>query len=157
MRQILPLVGLFYLAGHLVQIHGLTYPVSVKSVFSQSSDVKYRMVAELNPREAIQPVAGQLSLIGQDGADMVLVPAGEFPMGSDDGDAKENEKPAHRVYLDAFYIDKYEVTNALYEKFVQATGGRRPGVWDDSRYNAPTQPVGGDYLEHGRCLLPLGR
>ena len=44
---------------------------------------------------------------------MVLIPAGEFPMGSDAGEF--DEAPPHRVYLDAFYIDKYEVTNAQYD------------------------------------------
>ena len=39
--------------------------------------------------------------------DMVLIPAGEFQMGSSNGE--RDEKPVHTVYLDAFYIDKYEV------------------------------------------------
>ena len=39
-------------------------------------------------------------------ADMVLISAGEFQMGSDDTDAYDDEKPAHKVYVDAFYIDK---------------------------------------------------
>ncbi len=43
---------------------------------------------------------------------MILIPAGEFIMGSDDGDL--NEKPSHVVYLDSYYIDKTEVTNAAY-------------------------------------------
>jgi len=59
-------------------------------------------------------------IVSSDGASMVLIPAGEFQMGSDDGE--EEEKPVHTVYLDAFYMDKYEVTNAQYRKFVQATG-----------------------------------
>ncbi len=52
------------------------------------------------------------------GMEMVLVPAGEFSMGSDNGDS--DEKPVHTVYLDAFYIDKYEVTNARYAACVGA-------------------------------------
>jgi len=52
------------------------------------------------------------------GVQMVLVPAGEFIMGSDAG--HDIEKPAHTVYLDAFYMDKYEVTNALYKACVDA-------------------------------------
>ena len=43
---------------------------------------------------------------------MVFVPAGEFPMGSETGDA--DERPIHSVYLDAFYIDMFEVTNGHY-------------------------------------------
>jgi formylglycine-generating enzyme required for sulfatase activity len=49
---------------------------------------------------------------------MALVPSGEFTMGADNGDA--DEQPAHRVYLDAFYIDKYEVTNGLYKACIDA-------------------------------------
>ncbi len=61
-------------------------------------------------------------------ADMALIPAGEFLMGSDSGE--DNERPTHKAYLDAFYIDKYEVTNAQYKKFVQATGYKeRKGIF----------------------------
>ena len=50
--------------------------------------------------------------------EMVLVPAGEYLMGSDSGDS--DEKPIHPVNLNAFYIDRYEVTNAQYKKFIDA-------------------------------------
>ena len=49
---------------------------------------------------------------------MVLIPAGSFLMGSEDGDA--DEQPVHTVHLDAFYMDKYEVTNAQFKAFVDA-------------------------------------
>ncbi|HUI88012.1 MAG TPA: SUMF1/EgtB/PvdO family nonheme iron enzyme [Anaerolineales bacterium] len=49
---------------------------------------------------------------------LILVPAGNFIMGSYNGNA--DEQPVHIVYLDAFYIDKYEVTNALYKSCVDA-------------------------------------
>ena len=51
---------------------------------------------------------------------MVLIPAGEFQMGSNSGDS--NEKPIHSVYIDAFYMDEYEVTNAEYAAFLNAKG-----------------------------------
>ena len=47
---------------------------------------------------------------------MVLIPAGEFQMGSNTGEA--DEKPVRTVYVDSFYMDKYPVTNADYKKFV---------------------------------------
>jgi formylglycine-generating enzyme required for sulfatase activity len=50
---------------------------------------------------------------------MVLVPAGGFLMGSSGSD----EKPQHTVYLDAFWIDRTEVTNAQYVQFLNAVGG----------------------------------
>ena len=58
------------------------------------------------------------------GAPMVFVPAGDFTMGSNDGD--NGEKPQHTVYLDAFWMDKYEVTNAQYKKCVDAGKCSRP-------------------------------
>ncbi len=53
---------------------------------------------------------------------MVLIPAGEFTMGSTDPDARRDEQPLHRVRVDAFYMDTTEVTNAQFRKFVDATG-----------------------------------
>ncbi len=55
---------------------------------------------------------------------MVLVSAGEFTMGSDAGE--DESKPAHKVTLPAFYIDKTEVTNGEYKKFCDATGKSYP-------------------------------
>ena len=50
--------------------------------------------------------------------DMAPIPAGEFLMGGNDNDALDNEKPQHTVYIDAFYMDMYEVTNVKYKKFI---------------------------------------
>ena len=51
---------------------------------------------------------------------MVLIPAGEFLMGSNDPEAQNNEQPVHPVYIDTFFMDKHEVTNLAYQKFVLA-------------------------------------
>ena len=56
---------------------------------------------------------------------MALIPAGEFEMGSND--IGGGERPAHTVYVDAFYIDKYEVTNAEYAAFLNAKGKHSEG------------------------------
>jgi formylglycine-generating enzyme required for sulfatase activity len=56
----------------------------------------------------------------KDGKEMVRIPAGNFLMGSNEG--RENERPAHTVYVGAFYIDRYPVTNEEYKRFVDATG-----------------------------------
>ena len=55
-------------------------------------------------------------ITGIDGAPMMLIPAGEFQMGSND--SAGDEKPVHAVYTDAFYMDIYEVTNAQYARFL---------------------------------------
>jgi len=72
---------------------------------------------------------------------MVYVPAGEFQMGSEDG--YDYEKPVHTVVLDAFWIDRTEVTNAQYEKCVQAGACAASTFKDDTDYNDATQPVVG--------------
>jgi iron(II)-dependent oxidoreductase len=81
---------------------------------------------------------------------MVLVPAGEFTMGLDEAQVKkvvdllggmvkyhDSSTPAHKVKLDAFYIDKYEVTNEEYKKFVEAKGHRIPLHWEDAGGDIP--------------------
>ncbi|MFO0775410.1 MAG: formylglycine-generating enzyme family protein [Nitrospiraceae bacterium] len=64
----------------------------------------------------------------KDGAPMILIPAGSFPMGVPigDRDGGRDEYPRHHVTLDDYYLDKYEVTNAQYIAFVQATNHRVP-------------------------------
>jgi formylglycine-generating enzyme required for sulfatase activity len=63
---------------------------------------------------------------------MISVPAGEFLMGSESG--LDNEKPQRLVYLDAFEIDRFEVTNAQYRRFIIATGRRPPRYWSGVDY-----------------------
>jgi formylglycine-generating enzyme required for sulfatase activity len=73
-------------------------------------------------------------IMGKDGVPMVLVPAGEFTMGAqdDDKEAQADERPAHPVYLDAFYIDQYEVTTSRYSKFSQETKRDSPQYWSET-------------------------
>ena len=64
--------------------------------------------------------------------EMVLVPAGEFLMGSDPGvdkDAVPDEQPQHTLYLPEYYLGKTPVTNAQYLKFAQATDHHHPEHW----------------------------
>lgn len=58
---------------------------------------------------------------------MVRIPAGEYIIGTDDG--PENERPAHKVRVRAFMIDKFEVTNRAYLQFVRETGFPAPPRW----------------------------
>jgi formylglycine-generating enzyme required for sulfatase activity len=95
-----------------------------------------------------QPQTPPATIVGNDGAEMMLVPAGEFNMGSDKDEIDrllqggtnvnreffDHEIPRHRVYLDGFYIDKHEVTNARFQQFVQATGHRTQAERDGSGY-----------------------
>ena len=70
------------------------------------------------------------TILGADTAPMVLIPAGEFQMGSDYNTiGNAATRPMHVVYLDAFYIDKYEVTVGQYNQFVRATNYRPLPDW----------------------------
>ena len=91
-----------------------------------------------------------------DGAPMIAIPEGPFTMGIDKEevvqiyalDGKENpvfatEVPARQVHVDAFYIDKYPVTNRQYERFLTETGHRTPMLWRRAGWDGPDQPVVG--------------
>ena len=66
---------------------------------------------------------------GKDGALMVLIPAGPFTMGSNDG--LPSERPEHPVTLDSYLIDQYEVSLQLYRTFLVEAKHDAPPTWDD--------------------------
>ena len=79
------------------------------------------------------------SIQGADGAEMMLVPAGPFSMGSE----ATHAKPRHRVHLDHFYVDAMEVTNAQYTSFTNATKRAEPLYGNLKKFNGSSQPVVG--------------
>jgi len=72
---------------------------------------------------------------------MVYVPAGRFLMGSEQGE--DDERPAHEVSLDAFWIDQTEVTNAQYDRCVADGECAQSEYANDGDFNAGEQPVVG--------------
>ncbi len=70
---------------------------------------------------------------------MVWIPGGEFWMGSDEPDFKD-ARPWHRAYVDGFWMDKTEVTNEQFEKFVKATGYVTIAERTPTRDEFPTAP-----------------
>ena len=79
------------------------------------------------------------TITGSDGAPLVLVPAGKFTMGDDE------ESPRREIYLDAYYIDRFEVTTGRYAKFLAATGSvGAPEGWEALDLNKGDElPVAG--------------
>lgn len=78
-------------------------------------------------------------IIGQDGAPMVRIPAGEFRMGSPDGKGNKEEHPVHEVrFTKPFAIARYETTFEAYDRFAQATGRTLP---DDDGFGRGRRPV----------------
>lgn len=96
---------------------------------------------------------------------MVLIPAGEFLMGSNKIDTtglqKEygfveplylDEHPPHKVLLDAYAIDRFEVTNGQYKKFVQATNYREPPQWIQNGYNVRDEKLRSAHIDALRWI-----
>jgi formylglycine-generating enzyme len=89
------------------------------------------------------------STVGKDGAPMLLIPEGEFTMGTDDvgtgwHQGNPNEHPEHTVTVKSYYIDQFEVTIARYAKFLEATKHSAPPSWDDEAVtSAGDRPVVG--------------
>ena len=85
--------------------------------------------------------------------EMAYFPAGEFEMGSPDEEGKASEHPRHNVYLDAFYIDKYEVTFKDFEEYLAANPKQHPTItgWYDrkARPDMVNNPIFG--LQWKRC------
>ncbi len=90
-------------------------------------------------------------------SEMILVPAGEFTMGTPEGsDGFPDEHPERRIYLGAFLLDRFEVTNQDYAAFAHATGHRSPThsnpdrtLWENGRpmpgiENHPVVNIGWD-------------
>lgn len=68
----------------------------------------------------------------RDGREMLLVPEGKFVFGSVAGD--RDESPEQIVYLDNYYIDKYEVSNEDFLKYIRAVNVRPPASWEGASY-----------------------
>jgi formylglycine-generating enzyme required for sulfatase activity len=99
-------------------------PADVKAVESKTG------------RKANKNNKGYWEIDHGDGIVMVYIPAGEFTMGSNDGD--EDEKPPHNVYLDGYWMGKYEVTFDQYDKYCKETNQNKPG---DRGLGRGKQPV----------------
>ena len=93
-----------------------------------------RAQASTSPPRTAQK--GQIWASPTDGKEMVYVPAGEFVMGSREGEGYSEEHPQRRVYLDGYWMDKTEVTVGEYRRFCGATGRSMPKApkwgWQES-------------------------
>ncbi len=82
-----------------------------------------------------------LNLNASPSPSMVWIPGGEFTMGTDDARSFANERPAHQVRVDGFWMDKHDVTNAEFAEFVKATGyttvAERTPDWEELKKQLP--------------------
>ncbi len=80
--------------------------------------------------------------------EILLIPGGSFIMGKKpDPDSRYVDNPSHEVWIDSFYLDKYEVTNARYYEFCMEAGHSMPEFWGMDIYRCglkyPDHPVVG--------------
>ena len=119
--------------AHLEQIVEQSAPLISEPNLLQPEIVDdVQIERDIIPDEAARSPSPNVShtILGEDTAPMVLIPAGDFQMGSDYNTiGNAATRPMHVVYLDAFYIDKYEVTIGQYNQFVRATNYRPLPHW----------------------------
>ncbi len=85
----------------------------------------------------------------KDLATLITIPAGEFVMGSKAGDGQPDESPQRKVYLDAYTIDKYEVTVEQYAAYLKKSGAEPPDFWErvNQKEDINRPVVGVDWLD----------
>ncbi|MBI3945181.1 MAG: SUMF1/EgtB/PvdO family nonheme iron enzyme [Armatimonadetes bacterium] len=146
------------LEGYREAVQEVDLPPAGQKVVALTLEVAPTRPPQLTPAPSIPSLPGtgavQTWTNPKDGMEFVFVPAGEFTMGSDDG--QDDEKPAHKVSLPGYWIGKCEVTVAQYRRFCQETGRQMPdGQGGD---NHPVVNVTWEdaaaYAQWAGCRLP---
>ncbi|HQO09015.1 MAG TPA: SUMF1/EgtB/PvdO family nonheme iron enzyme [Clostridiales bacterium] len=119
-------------------------PDATKKNFVPQDTTLYKTSSDAEKAQKLKKIRAldERYYYSKDNKKMVLVPAQAFIMGSDSG--SDLEKPAHKVRVQAFYMDETEVTNAQFQKFLKATGYKPMGSMahsKDRKFNDPSQPV----------------
>lgn len=115
---VIGLVGIVAVAIIIAYINRAPVSIAAYSVYT----TQFTHTAVNKTALNVQPIDKIVS--EKDGMTMVYVSAGEFEMGSEDGDS--DEKPLHVIYLDAYWIDQTEVTNSQYALCVLQGGCSKP-------------------------------
>jgi formylglycine-generating enzyme required for sulfatase activity len=113
--------------------------VSIPIAAFTGSSPSATLPPDLTPTDTLTPTVTSMptEITDVKGVSMMLVSSGEFTMGNN---ASIDARPAHTLYFDAYYMDKYEVTNVLYATCVNVNACKRPK--DIHYYDDP------DYAEH---------
>ena len=136
------IIAVLFVVGIVVAVVLLTRKKRSVPSFLAKSRTTYQSRAGYSQTRAHKD--RRLSRVSTSG--MVLVPAGWFPMGSNRG--VKDEKPVHRVYLNAYYIDKYEVTVKQYRRCVRAGSCSQPEYFQ--KYSSHC-----NWKKHGRGKHPI--
>ncbi len=128
----------------------------------ERSSAPSRPIEEI-PVEPVHPPVGsavESRIHERTGLELVRVPAGKYPLGSDEADTEA--RPEHLVFLSELWISRRPVSNEGYRRFLAASDyGVEPRFWGDARFDAPELPVVGvswwdalAYCEWARLQLP---
>ena len=134
---------------------GVTATISVDQATQAPTSTNTKEPTETStPTDTPEPEydTGSTVISEKDDMTLVYVPEGDFEMGSDEF---RSEQPIHTVYLDAYWIDRTEVTNAMFEKFIQETGHQV----ETEKEGGSFAYIGGgdwDYLEGADWRHPQG-
>ncbi len=101
------------------------------SAHQQVDFTRSKKMAEFAPGMHL-PMVYEKTRIGKQANKMVLIPAGEFIMGSDQ--RLPDEGPEHRVFLEVYWLDRYEVTNLQYKQFIDATHRKSPRHYENRTF-----------------------
>jgi formylglycine-generating enzyme required for sulfatase activity len=107
------LEGLIYVRWLYIFILGLLLACEKRNNVANSGFDTLNCHSGIPSKLPTNRAASTDSATGTDDVKMVLIPGGEFLMGSDDVDARADERPLHWVQVDSFYMDDHEVTNAI--------------------------------------------
>lgn len=156
-------------SGQGITVRGVQDYIEGFGITAQENTSAASMATESSPPPATtakpepRPVTHDREITGKDGAPVVLIPAGEFWMGSPDGEGETDEHPRHKMALSTFYLDKHEVTNRRFNSSSSkpATGPRqsgraRPGHSQlQARVRKSLGLIGENRKVARRCLIPI--
>lgn len=152
---IVAMYGFYQLGKNAQMPHPVNPPPEYLEIVVTSTDLPAEpaeptLTATPTPTETLTPTATTKPTIGasmlreKDGAEMIYIPEGSFEMGNNSG--LEDEKPLREVTLDGYWIDKFEVTNGLYQKCVSEGVCKEPSQFDStSRANYYDNPTYNNY------------
>ncbi len=109
-----------------------TVHIMNKSVFRYIGNTFWLVVLFFSAVLLSETHGADTVLTGRDGGEMILIPAGEFVMGLSEDESGSARNPAQKMFVESFYIDKYEVTNVLYKKCIRAGICRQPSLIIDN-------------------------
>jgi len=136
----------------------LILTIAIQTYYAQAHPLE---LADNSQAHALQSDnSGKIEQIVNEGyGNYLLVPAGQFSMGDnfDEGSIDNGiprEEPVHTVYLDAYYIGEFEITNAEYKKFIDDGGYQNRTYWESGGFRTSTEPMHWDNENYNGGGLP---